>query len=82
MLRDKQIARNCWPMARITATFPGRDRHVRKVELKTSDQGDVKTYLRQSQRSFYFYLKTDLETEVLYHVDSDLTNVRRGVCCP
>ncbi|XP_059839638.1 uncharacterized protein LOC132401639 [Hypanus sabinus] len=44
LLRDKQIARNSWPMARITATFPSEDGHVRKIELKTTDQGDVKIY--------------------------------------
>ncbi len=46
MLRDKQTSRNCWPMARISATFPGKDGHVRKVEVKTTDQGTVKTFLR------------------------------------
>lgn len=46
LLRNKQTSRNCWPMARITATFPGKDGHVRKVELKTTDQGTVKTFLR------------------------------------
>nr|XP_055045170.1 uncharacterized protein LOC129431346 [Misgurnus anguillicaudatus] len=46
LLRDKQIARNCWPMARITAIFPGLDGHVRKVEVTTSDQGNLKTFLR------------------------------------
>ncbi|XP_038565562.1 uncharacterized protein LOC119896143 [Micropterus salmoides] len=46
LLRDKQTVRNCWSMARITATFPGNDGHVRKVEVKTADQGNVKTFLR------------------------------------
>ncbi|XP_059829765.1 uncharacterized protein LOC132396202 [Hypanus sabinus] len=46
LLRNKQIACNCWPMVGISATFPGRDGHVRKVELKISDEGDVKTYQR------------------------------------
>ncbi|XP_059815405.1 uncharacterized protein LOC132387047 [Hypanus sabinus] len=44
LLRDKQAARNSWPTARITATFPSEDGHVRKIELKTTDQGDVKIY--------------------------------------
>ncbi|XP_059826900.1 uncharacterized protein LOC132394593 [Hypanus sabinus] len=44
LLRDKQVARNSWPTARITATFPSGDGHVRKIELKTTDQGDVKIY--------------------------------------
>ena len=46
LLRDKQAARNNWPMARVNATFPGKDGHVRKVEVKTTDQGNVKTFLR------------------------------------
>ena len=46
LLRDKQVARNYWPMARVNATFPGKDGHVRKVEVKTTDQGKVKTFLR------------------------------------
>ncbi|XP_059801749.1 uncharacterized protein LOC132378654 [Hypanus sabinus] len=44
LLRDKQATRNSWPMARITVTFPSGDGHVRKIELKTTDQGDVKIY--------------------------------------
>ena len=46
LLRNKQTSRNCRPMARITASFPGKDGHVRKVELKTTDQGTIKTFLR------------------------------------
>ncbi|XP_034163934.2 uncharacterized protein LOC117598271 [Pangasianodon hypophthalmus] len=46
LLRDKQIARNCWPMARISAVFPGKDGHVRKIEVTTTDQGNIKTFLR------------------------------------
>ncbi|XP_059818301.1 uncharacterized protein LOC132389501 [Hypanus sabinus] len=46
LLRDKQATRNSWPTARITATFPIEDGHVRKIELKTTDQGDVKIYQR------------------------------------
>lgn len=46
LLRDKQAVRNCWPLARVTATFPGKDEHVRTVEVKTTDQGNIKTFLR------------------------------------
>lgn len=46
LLRDKQTIRNYWPMAIVTATFPGKDGHVRKVEVKTTDQGDTRTFLR------------------------------------
>lgn len=43
LLKDKQTERNNWPMGRINATFPGRDGHVRQVEVKTSN---TKTFLR------------------------------------
>lgn len=46
LLRDKQTIRNYWPMAIVTATFPGNDGHVRKVEVKMTDQGDTRTFLR------------------------------------
>lgn len=46
LLKDKQTIRNCWPMAVINATFPGKDGHVRKVEVKTAEQGNAKTFLR------------------------------------
>lgn len=46
LLKDKQVTRNSWPMARVTATFPGKDNRVRKVEVKTSYQGHVKSFLR------------------------------------
>ncbi len=46
LLKDSQTARNAWPMARITAVFPGRDSKVRKVELRTSNQGSPKVFLR------------------------------------
>lgn len=43
LLRDK---RNSWPMTRVITTFPGKDGHVRKVEVKTADQGAVRTFCR------------------------------------
>lgn len=46
LLKDNQAARNNWPMAIITKTFPGDDGRVRKAELKTTDQGHSKTFLR------------------------------------
>ncbi|XP_030209647.1 uncharacterized protein LOC115541880 [Gadus morhua] len=46
LLKDNQAARNVWPMAMITAVFPGKDSKVRKVELRTSDQGSPKVFLR------------------------------------
>lgn len=46
LLKDCQAVRNKWPMAKITAVFPGRDGRVREVQLKTSDQGSLKTFQR------------------------------------
>ncbi len=46
LLRDKQTVRNCWPMAIVTATFPGKDGHVRKIEIRTTDQGNARTFQR------------------------------------
>ena len=46
LLKDKQAPRNSWPMARVIATFPGRDSHVRKIEVRVSEQGSVKTFMR------------------------------------
>lgn len=46
LLRDKQILGNCWPMAVVMATFPEKDGHVRKVEVKTANQGDAKNFLK------------------------------------
>lgn len=45
LLKDNQAC-NVWPMAKITAVFPGRDSKVRKVEFRTSDQGSTKMFLR------------------------------------
>ncbi|XP_061133003.1 uncharacterized protein LOC133153005 [Syngnathus typhle] len=46
LLKDKQVTRNSWPMARVTATFHGKDNRVRRVEVKVSDQGNIKTFMR------------------------------------
>nr|XP_054592946.1 uncharacterized protein LOC129159777 [Nothobranchius furzeri] len=46
LLKDKQAARNNWPMARVSATFPSKDDRVRKIEVKTCDQGCIKTFMR------------------------------------
>lgn len=46
LLKDNLVVRNNWPMAIITKAIPGEDGKVRKVELKTTDQGHSKKYLR------------------------------------
>ena len=46
LMKDNQASRNNWPLAVITSTFPGEDGQVRKVEVKTTDQGCRKTFCR------------------------------------
>ena len=46
LLKDSQATRNNWPMATITKAFPGEDGRVRKVELRTTNQGHSKTFFR------------------------------------
>ncbi|XP_067282594.1 uncharacterized protein [Pseudorasbora parva] len=46
LLKDNLVVRNNWPMAIITKVIPGEDGKVRKVELKTADQGHSKKCLR------------------------------------
>ena len=46
LLKDNQAARNSWPLAVVTKAFSGGDGRVRKVELKTTDQGHAKTFFR------------------------------------
>ncbi|PIK56464.1 hypothetical protein BSL78_06627 [Apostichopus japonicus] len=46
LLKDDQAARNEWPVGMVTNTLPSRDGKVRKVELRTTKQGNVKTFLR------------------------------------
>ena len=46
LLKDKQVARNEWPLGLITRTFPSKDKLVRKVEVKVSGRDGVKHLLR------------------------------------
>lgn len=46
LLKDSQVARNEWPMALVTSAFHSADGKVRKVELKTANQGTPRTFSR------------------------------------
>ncbi|KAI7808136.1 hypothetical protein IRJ41_016509 [Triplophysa rosa] len=46
LLKHSEATRNNWPMAMITKAFSGDDGRVRKVELRTTDQGLSKTFFR------------------------------------
>lgn len=46
LLKDTQVKRNLWPMALVTKTHPRSDGKVRKLELKVTKNGTVKTFLR------------------------------------
>lgn len=57
LLKDTQVARNHWPTAIITRTFPGKDGRVRKVELRTTVQGSSKTFLRPDSEVILLLVK-------------------------
>ncbi|XP_037305223.2 uncharacterized protein LOC119194863 [Pungitius pungitius] len=46
LLKQSQSHRNEWPMGQVTSTFPSSDGKVRKIEVRTTSQGKVKTFLR------------------------------------
>nr|XP_020483745.2 uncharacterized protein LOC109978925 [Labrus bergylta] len=46
ILKDKQVKRNYWPLGIVVKTFPSADGKVRKVEIKTANDGSFKTFLR------------------------------------
>lgn len=41
-----QSPRNEWPIGLVTATVPSVDGKIRKIEIKTTSQDKVKTFLR------------------------------------
>ncbi|XP_042281759.1 uncharacterized protein LOC121906755 [Thunnus maccoyii] len=61
LLKDSQAARNNWPMAIITKAFSGSDGRVRKVELKTTDQGHSKTFFRPVSEVVLLLAKNDVQ---------------------
>lgn len=46
LLRCKEVARNEWPLARVTKAYQSVDGKVRKVELVTAKDGSKHTYTR------------------------------------
>ncbi len=46
LLKQVQSPRNDWPLGLITSIFPSNDGKVRKVEVRTTSGGNVKTFLR------------------------------------
>ena len=46
LLRDDEVGRAQWPIARVVNVFPGDDNHVRKVEVKVSRNGEIVKYVR------------------------------------
>ena len=46
LMKDSQVQRNDWPLALVTKTFPDKDGKVRKIELKVTKSGTVRTFLR------------------------------------
>ena len=46
VLKQSQSPRNEWPMVLVTSTSPSGDGKVRKVEVRTTSQDKIKTFLR------------------------------------
>lgn len=46
LLKDPQVKRNQWPMALVTKAYLDSDGKVRKLELKVTKGGTVKTFFR------------------------------------
>ncbi|XP_022096554.1 uncharacterized protein LOC110982458 [Acanthaster planci] len=46
ILRQKELPRNRWPLARVTKTYPSDDSRVRKVDIVICVDGTRRTYLR------------------------------------
>ncbi|XP_070538146.1 uncharacterized protein [Ptychodera flava] len=46
LLREKEYARNSWPLARIVKVYPSDDNKVRKVDVMIYKDGEHRTYLR------------------------------------
>lgn len=46
LMKDLQVARNDWPMAVVTKTFPSADGLIRKVEIRVICQGTPKVFPR------------------------------------
>ncbi|XP_030254938.1 uncharacterized protein LOC115570470 [Sparus aurata] len=46
LMKDLQVARNDWPMAVVTKTFPSADGLIRKVEIRVIRQGTPKVFSR------------------------------------
>jgi hypothetical protein len=61
LLRNKEEARNEWPLARITKAFGSADGKVRKVELVTTKDGCRKTFLRPTVEVILLRTEKDFE---------------------
>jgi hypothetical protein len=46
LFKDKEVARNYWPMGRVHRVFPSEDSIVRKAEVKVFKDGKVSYYTR------------------------------------
>ena len=46
LLRNKEVVRNDWPLARVCKAFQSEDGKVRKVEVETAKDGCKRRYLR------------------------------------
>lgn len=62
LLRDDDLPRNKWPLARITKVFPSKDGLVRKVELLITRNGKLVILERPIQK-FTFLVEDEEDRE-------------------
>ena len=46
LLKDKEVSRNEWPMARVSRVFSSHDNRLRTVEIVVFKNGKNSTYVR------------------------------------
>ncbi|XP_070562166.1 uncharacterized protein [Ptychodera flava] len=51
LLRQKELSRNSWPLARIVKVYSSNDNNVRKVDVIICKEGKHRTYLRPISES-------------------------------
>lgn len=45
-MRDQQVPRNLWPLARVTKAIASKDKKVRKAQVEVAKEDCKKRYLR------------------------------------
>lgn len=78
LLKDPLVTRNDWPMARVIKAHLDGDGKVRKLELKVTKGGTVKTFLRPVTEVVVLFMFSDVWTHLVRN-SGIVCNTRRGV---